>query len=124
MRDVERAHRLPAGYRQHPLVGLAGRIYQDVKYAGYGTVIELDGVNAHPISGIHRDLRRDNVAAATGDSVLHYGWSDVTARPCEVALQVGRRLALGGWDGPLRACARPDCMIAKELSRYGVADHS
>jgi hypothetical protein len=61
---------------------------------------------------VFRDLQRDNVAAARGDVVLHYGWSDVTARPCEVALQVETVLRKRGWRNPAGSCGRASCAIA------------
>jgi very-short-patch-repair endonuclease len=113
LRDVERAHGLPAGKRQARQVRLGGNIYDDVNYVEYGTVVELDGRLAHPASASHRDLCRDNVAAVRGDVVLHFGWSDVSNVPCRVAKQVEALLADRGWTGVATRCRRNDCMIAK-----------
>jgi hypothetical protein len=95
-RDVERAHKLPKGQRQAPHERLGGRIYDDVRYSEFNVVVELDGRVAHPGTSLFRDLRRDNQAAIRGDVVLHYGWSDVTDRPCGVAAQVAGVLG-GEW---------------------------
>jgi very-short-patch-repair endonuclease len=113
LRDVERAHRLPPTIRQAPHERIGGRIYDDLRYARYGVVVELDGRVAHPADVAFRDLRRDNVAGERGDSVLHYGWSDVTIRPCEVARQVASVVARRGWTGQPNPCRRPDCVIRK-----------
>jgi very-short-patch-repair endonuclease len=110
-RDVERAHRLPTGRRQEPHERIGGRIYDDVRYDEFGLVVELDGRAAHPAETLLRDLRRDNEATVRGDGVLHYGWSDVTERPCRVAEQVATVLAGRGWRGVPRRCRRPDCFM-------------
>lgn len=97
---VERAHRLPAASRQ--VASAAGVV--DAEYAGFATVVELDGRRYH--DDAFRDMRRDNAHLEAGVATLRYGWDDVTARPCDVARQVGRVLSARGWQGKLRLCAR------------------
>ncbi len=109
-RTVERAHGLPEGARQVPHQRGGSQIYDDVRYSEFATVVELDGRFAHPVDGALRDLRRDNVAAARGDVVLHYGWTDVAHSPCAVAIQVGATLQGAGWNGVLRTCGE-GCLI-------------
>jgi very-short-patch-repair endonuclease len=111
LRHVERAHRLPRGRRQVGRQTLAGRRYDDVRYDGYGVVVELDGRVAHPDEARWRDMSRDNAAVVTGDRVLRYGWGDVTSRPCEVATQVATALHAAGWPGPPVPCT-PACPLA------------
>ena len=77
LRNVERAHGLPRGERQVPAIGIAGRIYRDVEYKTYRTVVELDGRAAHPESDRWRDMRRDNASVVAGRWVLRYGPSDI-----------------------------------------------
>ncbi len=113
LHDVERAHALPTGVRQAPAEHLGGRIYQDVRYSAFGTVVELDGVIAHPIARLARDLDRDNVAGLMGESVLHYGWADITTRPCRVAQQVAGRLSIGGWQSRPKPCRGRNCVIVE-----------
>jgi hypothetical protein len=55
---------------------------------------------------------RDHVAAVRGDAILHFGWTDVTTRPCAVALQVETALRRRGWRSTVGACGR-DCAVAK-----------
>jgi hypothetical protein len=105
-RDVERAHGLPNGTRQAAVDTDGGRIYQDVHYAGFRTVVELDGRAAHPVAERSRHLGRDNAAALRGDVVLHFGWSDVTYDPCETAVRVARALRNGGWGGSMIKCSK------------------
>jgi hypothetical protein len=109
-RDVERAHGLPHGSRNRPEHSPTDeRVrYRDVRYETFGTVVELDGREAHPVDQAFRDLRRDNAVAAAGGQVLRYGWRDVAGRACLTAAQVGAVLANRGWTGRPRPCG-PTC---------------
>ncbi|HEY5820422.1 MAG TPA: type IV toxin-antitoxin system AbiEi family antitoxin domain-containing protein [Propionibacteriaceae bacterium] len=95
-RDVERAHGLPRGTRQH--VNLAGD-RRDVRYDEFATVVELDGRRGHEGMGRFRDMRRDNQAVVSGEVTLRYGHLDVFDRACLVAWQVGGVLGQRGWAG-------------------------
>jgi len=117
LRDVERAHGLPSAGRQAARRRRGGRWYDDVHYDRYRTRVELDGRAAHPAEYRWRDMRRDNSAAVDGDTVLRYGWSDVTERGCEVAAQVATVLRHHGWQGSPRSCGRL-CVILKTLGRH------
>jgi Transcriptional regulator, AbiEi antitoxin len=109
LRDVERAHGLPAANRQILVVRGPTRAYEDVRYRDYGTCVELDGLVAHPAGSRWLDIRRDNANAADGIITLRYGWADVAYRPCAVAAEVARTLQRRGWDGSLRRCG-PSCL--------------
>jgi very-short-patch-repair endonuclease len=106
LRNVERAHRLPHGTRQHR----RGRWYDDVDYAEFGVSVELDGRAAHPAELAFRDHRRDNAAVLTGSRVLRYGYADVAGRPCTVAAEVAAVLQAAGWRGQPQACG-PRCQL-------------
>ena len=108
LRDVERAHGLPAGERQAHAVLRRRSIYRDVRYRRYRVVVELDGQASHPDEQRWRDNRRDNAAAADGLFTLRYGWADVTEQACETAFEVGAVLGKQGWTGTLRRCG-PRC---------------
>ena len=105
LRDVERAHGLPASDRQ--AAAWQGRVVRrDVLYRRYRVVVELDGAASHPDEQRWRDKRRDNAAAADGLITLRYGWADVTQRPCQAAREVGAVLRRQGWPDSLRTCHR------------------
>lgn len=108
LRYVERAHGLPTGVRQRARRRRGGRWYDDVHYAGFNTVVELDGRTAHPDEDRWRDMARDNAGVAEGESVLRYGAADVVGRTCAVAAQVARVLRRNGWRGAARRCG-PTC---------------
>lgn len=102
LRDVERAHGLPAGTWQSRR---AGAFVLDVEYGEFGVAVELDGRRYH--DDVFRDLRRDNAHLVAGVSTLRYGAADLGQRPCDVARQVAAVLASRGWRGALRRC--PSC---------------
>jgi len=109
-RDVERAHGLPMGERNRG-EGLRGsRRYRDVRYAEFGTVVELDGNTTHPVENREVDRARDNEVAESAEVTLRYGWKSVAGAPCATAAQVGRVLANRGWQGRARTCG-PDCSV-------------
>jgi hypothetical protein len=116
LRDVERAHGLPPAVRQHAVRGTGATRYEDVRYAEFGVVVELDGRAAHTDDARWRDMRRDNASVVAGRWVLRYGWSDVGGSPCAVAAQVATVLQAAGWPGQPRPC-RPDCPMIMKTSR-------
>lgn len=99
LHQVERAHALPPGQRQHR----SGSRRRDVAYPDFGLVVELDG-RFHEGAGRFRDMVRDNVAMLSGERTLRFGWSDITTAACVAAHQVGRMLVLGGWNGEPSRC--------------------
>ncbi|GAA0467644.1 hypothetical protein Aca07nite_40590 [Actinoplanes capillaceus] len=62
LRDVERAHGLPAPARQWRRPRSGGHWYDDLYRPGERLRIELDGQAAHPAETRWRDCRRDNAA--------------------------------------------------------------
>jgi hypothetical protein len=112
-RRVERAHGLPAARRQAARARRGGRWYDDVRYSGFATVVELDGSVAHPSEAAGRDNRRDNAGTVAGLSVLRYRVDDVVGGACAVAREVAEMLRRNGWAGRARRCG-PTCVIAKD----------
>jgi very-short-patch-repair endonuclease len=106
LRHVERAHALPAAVRQHMVRVQNGTTYDDVCYAEYGVVVELDGRQHSGPAAVSRDRTRDNSRTARGLVVLRYDWAAVTFRPCEVAAEIASVLRLRGWRGSAVSCPR------------------
>lgn len=126
LRDVERAHRLPRADRQQKGRVLGARVWRDVRYSPYRTIVELDGRLGHEAEDRHRDMRRDNVTTVGGAESLRFGWVDVTAASCEAAAQVALVLIRNGWPGTPRPCG-PGCllpMIMRDPGRYDDAESS
>lgn len=103
-RDVEQAHGLPPGERQHQSARSGNR--RDLVYVTFRLVVELDGRLGHQGLGRFRDMRRDNEATLQGEVTLRYGTADVAGSPCAVARQVAAVVTARGWDGLLRRCPR------------------
>ena len=111
LRTVERPHGLPHGERQNSRRGL--RYVRDVKYLGFGLLVELDGRDGHSEVGRFRDMNRDNLHALLDELTLRYGWFDVSGRACAVAYQVYRALVCGGYTEPFQRCA--NCRTVPEV---------
>jgi very-short-patch-repair endonuclease len=112
VRNVERAHGLPAAKRQVVIARYPRRQYLDNLYEEFSIGVELDGKAYHPAEERWEDIGRDNALAAGGILVLRYGWADVSDRPCQVAAQIGEAAARRGWPGSLRRCG-PACPLAR-----------
>jgi len=93
VRDVERAHGLPAAARQARRDGADGVRYLDNLYEAWGVAVELDGSAFHPSETRDDDRYRDNETSIRADArVLRYGFKQVANRPCEQAAQFARAL--------------------------------
>ena len=111
IRDVERAHGLPAAKRQVKTVVRSRTRFLDNLYAEARLAVELDGQIAHPAEERWADVRRDNAHAAVGILTLRYSWADVTLRPCEVAQQVASVLRERGAAPAVHRCGA-NCTVA------------
>ncbi len=107
VRDVERAHGLPAAERQARRE-FAGRVhYRDNWYAEYRVCVEVDGPTYHRDEQVWKDKRRDNFnLAADGAETFRFGPLEVTERACESAAMVAAALARNGWKGAPHSCRR------------------
>jgi hypothetical protein len=110
LRDVERAHGLPASERQAPGQQRGREVFRDVRYREYQVLVELDGQASHPDERRWKDKYRDNAAAVDGYVSLRYGWADTGERACETASQVAAVLRRQGWNGTPRRCG-PACRL-------------
>jgi very-short-patch-repair endonuclease len=106
LRDVERAHGLPAGQRQRAVDGE----FTDVAYVPYELVVELDGRFHFAPQRRWRDLDRDNRAALRSETTLRYGWLDITSRPCAAAVQVLQVMRRKAPALPAHPCS-PSCPV-------------
>jgi very-short-patch-repair endonuclease len=106
LRDVERRHGLLRGDRQVPVAHGAARQYLDVRYTGYGVIVELDGVLAHSPENKNLDARRDNANTLSGYQTLRYGWAAVAYHACEAGIEVFTLLRRNGYPGGLRPCGK------------------
>jgi hypothetical protein len=116
LRSVERKHGLPRGDRQALTIRGRARQYADVRYTGYGVLIELDGVMAHPGEARRYDSRRDNANTLDGFQTLRYGWAAVAYHACTVAFEVADLLSRRGWHGSPRPCGKR-CQVSTLKSR-------
>jgi very-short-patch-repair endonuclease len=107
VRDVERAHGLPKAKRQARMSrgpSLRRSQYLDNLYELFGVAVELDGAAHHLAEDRWRDIRKDNVSAASGIVTLRFSWADVTRRGCAVAAGVAGALQQRGWEGQPSRC--------------------
>lgn len=107
---VERAHSLPRGERQQVGEVDHRRVWRDVRYRRFRTLVELDGRLGHEGDGRLRDMRRDNAATVEGNDTLRFGWLDVSETGCEAAQQLATVLRRNGWAGTPRRCG-PHCTV-------------
>jgi hypothetical protein len=114
VRDVERAHQLPAATRQARAVRQSRSQYFDNLYAAFGVAVKLDGRAAHLIEDRWRDIHRDNDDASSGIITLRYSWADVAYQSCAVAAQVAAVLRLRSWSGRPASCG-PHCTAAAKF---------
>jgi very-short-patch-repair endonuclease len=116
VRHVEQPHALPTPKRQAKFirgVRFPRSQYLDNLYEPYGLVVELDGSAAHLVEDRWRDIHRDNFFSRLGIETLRFSWTDVTRRPCAVALSVRDVLRHRGWDGQAARCG-PSCALGDQ----------
>jgi hypothetical protein len=123
LRDVERAHGLPASRHQLHVVINGKTVYRDVYYEEYQVAVELDGRLAHPDEERWRDSRRDNQASAEGVKTCRYTWRDVYGHPCETALLQARILRQHGWQGRIKPCSA-QCPAGRDAAGLVAAQSS
>jgi len=113
VRDVERAHGLPASQHQARR-RLDGKThFKDSWYAEYLLAVEIDGPGYHQNEQVQRDKDRDNANLAADDvRTFRFGPVAVTERACETAAMVAGTLQRNGWRGSPRPCRRSGCTIS------------
>jgi hypothetical protein len=104
LRDVERAHGLPAGQRQLRQRTASGLVCRDVRYGDQRTLVELDGAFGHrDTSDRWADLQRDLDASLSDHVTLRPGWAQALGH-CRLAGIVGQVLRQRGWQERVRPC--------------------
>jgi len=105
---VERAHGLPRGRRQAASTATGRRTEQDVRYAAFGLVVEMDGRTTHDTAAAYdADAVRDLAEKAVHDTeTVRVTYGMVFGTPCRTARQVAVILRRRGWTGSLRRCPR------------------
>lgn len=112
VRDVERAHGLPAATRQAPS-DRGSRRYHDHEYLEFGVIVEVDGRLGHEQWADRvRDGRRDRQLLAAERLTTRVFFADVAFEPCRTAAEIGVILAGRGWTGRPRRCRRAGCAVA------------
>lgn len=118
VRDVERAHGLPASEHQARRQLNGKTHYKDSWYPEYRLAVEIDGPAYHFDEQVQRDRDRDNANLATDDvKTLRFGPVAVTERACETAAMVALTLQHNGWQGVPRPCRRAVCTFGRVVSR-------
>jgi len=112
VRNVERAHGLPAARRQAKIIAGNRTRYVDNFYEDAKLAVELDGRASHPPEQRWDDTHRDNEHASLGIMTVRYNWPDVNYRACAVAAQVGELLRMRGTAVRLRRCASSCSAVA------------
>ena len=114
VRNVERAHGLPASQHQARRL-LDGRVhYKDNWYPEYRLAVEIDGPAYHQNEQVQRDKDRDNANLAADDvKTFRFGPVAVTERACETAVMVAVTLKRNGWPGSPRPCRRSGCALGR-----------
>jgi len=121
VRDVERAHGLPAARRQVRRELAGGVRFLDNYYTDYRLCVELDGRTSHPPEQKWADASRDNDNLFRDDvATMRFGLLDVTTRRCAQAARLATLFLRRGWDGAgLRPCG-PQCPVGRLLPNHRV----
>ena len=97
--DVERAHGLPGGRRQHRVVDGDRTAYRDVDYEDVGAVVELDGslATTGPMTG-GTTSTATSLSVVGGDVTVRVGWRQMLDA-CRLAVAIVTILQASGWPG-------------------------
>ena len=118
VRDVERAHGLPASQHQARSQFNGKAHFKDNWYPEYRLAVEIDGPAYHENEQVQRDKDRDNANLAVDDvKTFRFGPAAVTEYACETASMVAVTLQRNGWQGAPRPCRRANCTVRGAASR-------
>ena len=118
VRDVERAHGLPASQHQARRLINGKAHYKDNWYPEYRLAVEIDGPAYHRNEQAQRDNDRDNANLAVDDvKTFRFGPVAVTERACATAAMVAVTLQRSGWRGVPHPCRRANCSVGRAASQ-------
>lgn len=90
---------LPMPRRQDLLRRPSGNYYTDVRFAEYGVVVEVDGIQHLSVAQARVDHRKHNELQIDGDVVLRVLNAELRCDPAPFLEQLKRALAARGWQG-------------------------
>ncbi|MGD8201691.1 type IV toxin-antitoxin system AbiEi family antitoxin domain-containing protein [Ornithinimicrobium sp. W1679] len=111
---VQQPHGLPVFERQ--VSEDDGCTRTDLKNRRHGVNVEIDGLLWHAGEQFHGDRRRDRQAAARGEVTLRISYLELDQKPCELAVDVARTLAVRGWTGTITPCSSECAALALAAS--------
>ena len=118
VRDVERAHGLPASQHQARRQLNGKTHFKDNWYPEYRLAVEIDGPAYHENEQAQRDKDRDNANLAADDvKTFRFGPAAVTECACQTASMVAATLQRNGWRGSPRPCRRANCTVGRAPAR-------
>ncbi|UIJ36322.1 DUF559 domain-containing protein [Allobranchiibius sp. GilTou73] len=94
-----RTHGLPLPSRQDRLQRPSGVFYTDARFAAYGVVVEIDGIQHLTVAQARQDHRKHNELQLSGDVVLRVLGAELRCDPEPFMRQLQRALASRGWAG-------------------------
>lgn len=94
-----RRHGLPRPSRQDRLQRPSGVFYTDARFAAYGVVVEIDGIQHLTVAQARQDHRKHNELQLSGDVVLRVLGAELRCDPEPFMRQLQRALASRGWAG-------------------------
>jgi very-short-patch-repair endonuclease len=117
LRNVVRAHGLPKFRTQVR----RGQVRADFDNQEFGVRAEVDGQLWHAGDRFHADRLRDRKSTAQGVATVRATWWDVSDRPCDLAVDLGKTFATRGWTGRLVPCSA-HCAVtdSREAAPRGV----
>lgn len=119
VRDVERAHALPAGARQ-AASDAGARRYHDNDDPGLGVIVEVDRRVGHEgWADRIRDGRRDRQVAPTGRFTTRVFWPEVWVTPCDTAVELAALFRSRGWPGTPHPCRRRSRSLGRRVGQAG-----
>ena len=88
---------LPCPTRQDRLKRPSGVYYTDVRFAAYGVVVEIDGIQHLTVAQARQDHRKQNEVHLSGEILLRVLGAELRCDPAPFMDQLERALTARGW---------------------------